>query len=99
MLHHIKQTIRTKHCNYCDQPCGPLSHENWLTGQIISELVVLYVVQMNISTLLYMAQHWKNKFHVLNSVNSIMTMASLLLYTKHFNFPDTPETWEGKIWG
>lgn len=50
-------------------------------------------------TVLYMAQHWKNKLHVLNSVNSIMTFASPLLYTKHYKFLNTPETWEGKLLG
>lgn len=28
---------------------------------------------MNISKLLYMAQHWKNKSYVLNSVKSVTT--------------------------
>lgn len=46
-----------------------------------------------------MAQHWKNKLHVLNSVNSIMTLASPLLYTKLYDFLNTPETREGKLSG
>lgn len=54
---------------------------------------------MNISRLLYMAQHWKKKLHVLNSGNSIMTLASPLLYTKLYDFLNTPETWEGKLSG
>lgn len=54
---------------------------------------------MDISRLLYMVQHWKNKLYVLNSVNSILTFVSLLLYTKHYNFLNTPETQEGKLLG
>lgn len=53
---------------------------------------------MNIFTLLYMAQHWKNHLHVLNSVNSIMTLASFMLYTKTL-FLNTPESSEGKLLG
>lgn len=51
-------------------------------------------------------EHFKVTVHgttlekqVLNSVNSIMTFASPLLYTKHINFLKTPETREGKLLG
>lgn len=36
----------------------------------------------------------KNKLHALNSVNSIVTLAIPLLYTKHYSFLNVPETWE-----
>lgn len=41
----------------------------------------------------------EKQLHVLNSVNSIMTFASPLPSTKHYNVLNTPETWEGKLLG
>lgn len=45
---------------------------------------------------MYTAQHWKNKLHTLNSVDSIITLAIPSLYTKHYSFLNVPETWEAK---